>query len=357
MRLLFCGDIMPGGVLPYQESYMDDGMSDFLSQFDFRIGTLECAVGNGLPFDEEKMRRKMNIIYVRNEDLFRVREMGFDVVSLANNHVWDMGAEGLRNTMHQLERLGIQYCGAGMNIEEASKPAVVEKDGTTVAFLAYCMCDESLFGHIEIAEKDKPGLNPLFIDKVVADVKAAKKRYDKVVVIPHWGKEYEFVPMPEIVDMAKQMIKAGADAIMGGHPHLVQPFVRLHGVPVCFCLGNFLFPDFYMQPPRPMWYPDMSENLAQIPDIHRYIFPVKERVRRVWQPQSRYSRVVALNIAGKKMGATSYFTHLEDENVIRLSSITKYMKQRLWKASFAVKCGLVGAISTKMNRLKHHVGR
>ena len=69
MRLFVCGDIMPGGVLPYQKEYIDTALLKHMSTFDFRIGTLECAVGNGLPFDEGKMSKLKNIIYVRNEDL------------------------------------------------------------------------------------------------------------------------------------------------------------------------------------------------------------------------------------------------------------------------------------------------
>ena len=130
---------MPGGVLPYQTAYIDKDLQDYMSRFDFRIGTLECAIGNDLPYDEVKMQGRMNIIYARNEDLFRIKEMGFDVVSLANNHVWDMGEAGLRNTMRQLDELGIRYCGAGMNIEEATRPVVLQKEGVSVAILAYCM--------------------------------------------------------------------------------------------------------------------------------------------------------------------------------------------------------------------------
>lgn len=352
MRLLFCGDIMPGGVLPYQEGFIDSSVQSFLSQFDFRIGTLECAVGNGLPYDEEKMRRKMNIIYVRDEDIYRIKEMAFDVVSLANNHAWDMGVEGLKNTIRHLEEMGIQYCGAGMNIEEASRPAVVTKDGISVALLAYCMCDEPLFGHIEVAEENKPGICPLFMDKVVEDIKAAKKKYDKVVVIPHWGKEYSYAPLPEIVDMAKQMAKAGADAVMGGHPHQVQPLVRIHGVPVCFCLGNFLFPDFYMEPPRPMWYPDASVDLTQIPDIERYIFPIKERSRRVWRPVSRYSRVVGMTIDGGSTSVESYFTYLTEQNIITFSQINKNMKWHLLKETGNIKSKFFHMLTTGTRNVK-----
>lgn len=357
MRVFVCGDIVPGGVLPYQEEYISNSLRDYMSQFDFRIGTLECAVGNGLPYDEEKMRRKMNIIYVRNEDLSRIKEMGFDVVSLANNHVWDMGVEGLKNTIRQLEKLGIQYCGAGMNIEEASRPAVVTKDGLSVAFLAYCEYDEKLFGHIEVAGKDKPGLCPLDINKIVEDIRAAKKKYDKVVVMPHWGKEYTYAPMPESVEMARQMIKAGADAVMGGHSHQVQPMVRMNEAPVCFCMGNFLFPDFYVQPPRPMWYPETTEDLTKIPDIDRYIFPIKEHSRRVWKPLSRYGRAVELTIDKESVSAKSHFTYTTSQNIVSDASITRSMKWQLWKNAAYIKFPPYRLVSDGKRRFKSMLKR
>lgn len=135
--ILFCGDIMPGGVLPYQEGYISDAVQEYLDSFDFRIGTLEAAIGTDLAYDEIKMQGRANIVYARNEDFYRIKEMGFNVVSLANNHVGDLGNEGLKNTIKLLREAGIQYCGAGMNIEETSKPAIIDCNGKTMAILAY----------------------------------------------------------------------------------------------------------------------------------------------------------------------------------------------------------------------------
>ena len=87
--ILFCGDIMPGGVLPYQANYISKEVQTYLNSFDLRIGTLEAALGTGLAYDEVKMQGRANIVYARNEDFFRVKEMGFNVVSLANNHIYD----------------------------------------------------------------------------------------------------------------------------------------------------------------------------------------------------------------------------------------------------------------------------
>lgn len=91
MKLFFCGDIMPGGVLSYQNNYITTELKEYMKDFDFRIGTLEAAIGTNLPYDPVKMAGRQNIIYARDEVFFRVKDMGFDVVSLANNHVWVLG--------------------------------------------------------------------------------------------------------------------------------------------------------------------------------------------------------------------------------------------------------------------------
>lgn len=343
---------MPGGVLPYQTAYIDRDLQEFMSTYDYRIGTLECAIGNDIPYDEVKMQGRMNIIYARNEDLFRVKEMGFDVVSLANNHVWDMGEEGLRNTMRQLDELGIRYCGAGMNVEEATRPVVLQKDGVSVAILAYCMYNSPWLGYVEIAGEGKPGIAPLDMDRVVEDIANAKKLYDKVIVMPHWGKEYRYTPMEESVVMARQMIKAGADAVMGGHPHQIQSLVRFGGVPVCFSLGNFLFPDFYMQPPRPVWYPDASVDRSAIPRNEEYSFPIEQPVCRVWKPLSRYSRAVEMQVGKKGLLVKTHFTHTSSENVVKISEASRNMKKHLWKEAGMIKYGFFKRVVACVQRLK-----
>ena len=167
MNILFCGDIMPGGVLAYQKEYISNEVIAYMQNFDLRIGTLEAAIGTNLSYDGVKMQKRCNIIYARDEDFFRVQEMGINVVSLANNHVFDLGEEGLRNTIALLEENGIQYCGAGMNIEEASKPAILSVENKSIAILACCMYGNKYLGHVELAGRNKSGVNPLDIDKFV----------------------------------------------------------------------------------------------------------------------------------------------------------------------------------------------
>lgn len=331
--LLFCGDIMPGGVLPYQKEYISKKLQTYLDSFDIRIGTLEAAIGTGLSYDEIKMQGRANIVYARNEDFYRVKEMGFNVVSLANNHVFDLGEEGLKNTIRILKENGIQYCGAGMDIEEASKPAIIEYNDKTIAILAYCMYGNKYLGYVELAGKNKPGINPLDIDKVTDDIKEMKKKFNYVIVMPHWGREYHYFPITECKEMAYKMIDAGADLIVGSHAHIVQPVIKYHSKYIYFGLGNFLFPDFYMYPPRPIWYPEKGENLSSIKRVVGYPYPIDEPIVTVWNGRSRIGMNVHVQINKRKYLKSNYsFTYSSKENIIfHFPSIhTILKKNRLW---------------------------
>lgn len=337
MNICFCGDIMPGGVLAYQDTYISSKLQAHLNCFDFRIGTLEAAIGTNLDYDPVKMKGRANIIYARDEDFIRIKEMGFNVVSLANNHVYDLGENGLRNTMAKLEENGILYCGAGLNEDETSRPVVVGKDGKRIAIYAYCMYGNKWLGYVERTGKNKPGVNPLDIDKVVDDIKEAKKEYDYVIVMPHWGREYRYEPLPECVLMAKQMIEAGADAVLGSHPHQIQPTIKYKNGYICFSMGNFLFPDFYMFPPRPIWYPTAEDDLSEIKEVIGYPFPIEEPMKQVWNPKSRYGCMIEMEIGEKGMNVFVRYVHLSADNVLRLSHGERRMKYQLWKTGKMIK--------------------
>lgn len=351
MNLFFCGDIMPGGVLPYQDNYITAELKSFLKDFDFRIGTLESAIGTDLPYDPKKIAGRQNIVYARDEDFFRVKEMGFDVVSLANNHVWDLGEEGLKNTIDILRKNGIKYCGAGLSLEDASRPAVIEKDGLSVAILAYCMYGNKYLGYVELAGKNKAGINPLDIDRITKEIKEAKQKYNIVIVMPHWGREYRYEPLPECVSMAKQMIEAGADAVLGSHTHQIQPFLKHKGKPICFSMGNFLFPDFYMYPPRPIWYPGSGEDLSKIKDVVGYPFPIEEPIRQVWNPISRYGCYVTMNLAGDKPIADVGYVHSSEDNIVSMCDLPEKMRKDLAKSRMFIKYKPLRIIRKIKNRL------
>jgi poly-gamma-glutamate capsule biosynthesis protein CapA/YwtB (metallophosphatase superfamily) len=190
-------------------------------------------------------------------------DCGFDVISLASNHAMDWGEEGLLDNIELFRQKGIKTVGGGANIEEARRPAIIEKNGVKVAFLGYCSVPQEGCW----AEKDKVGVAPLRADTfykpvdyqpgvaprvitipyeediaaMVDDIARAKKASHAVVVSIHWG--IHFVPRV-IADyqpiVAKAAFAAGADLILGHHPH-VPKAVGVHGGKVCFySLGNFI---------------------------------------------------------------------------------------------------------------------
>lgn len=340
MNLFFCGDIMPGGVLPYQDHYITLELLNYLHSFDFRIGTLEAAIGTNIPYDPIKMAGRQNIVYARNEDFFRVKEMGFDVVSLANNHVFDLGKEGLYNTIKMLKDNNIQYCGAGMNSEEASRPIVIEKDNIKTAIFAYCKHDEGHWKTIPVATNNNAGVNPLDMDKVINDIQNARKLYDHIIIMPHWGREYTSLPSDLCIDMAKRMVDVGASAVLGSHAHQIQPSFYYKKGYICFSMGNFLFPDFYMQPLRPIWYPNITIDLSQIKSVCDYPFPIEEPMKRVWSEFSRQGVTISLSLSRNRINVTKKNVRLSKSNILDFTNLDKALQHELNKSRIMMRCRL-----------------
>jgi len=179
---------------------------------------------------------------------------GVDVVSLANNHVGDFGSASLVETVRVLEEAGIDTFGAGMNLRRARRPAIVERNGIRIAFLGF-----NAIGETPPPGRDRPGavrirmqprlgpLNDADLARMAADVEAATGRADVVIVMPHWGAQYTHRIHPDQRTVARAMIRAGADAVIGGHPHWVQGFELSRGAPIVYSLGNFVFDMDFMR--------------------------------------------------------------------------------------------------------------
>jgi poly-gamma-glutamate capsule biosynthesis protein CapA/YwtB (metallophosphatase superfamily) len=174
---------------------------------------------------------------------------GFDVVSLANNHIMNFGAEGLLQTIALLDKAGIRHCGAGRNVKEAHRPAIVRAKGMRVAFLAYTC----IFSAGAQATEDRPGVavvrvettyrapkrvhevpgvpmetltNPVAadVDRLSSDIVAARKKSDAVVASFHWGVSGGYQHLVGYQkDLARLAIDFGAKVVVGHHPHTVQP--------------------------------------------------------------------------------------------------------------------------------------
>jgi poly-gamma-glutamate synthesis protein (capsule biosynthesis protein) len=192
-----------------------------------------------------------------------IRRAGFDVMSFAGNHCLDWGREALFDTLECAAAAGLKLCGAGETLAAARRPAVVTVNGLTVAFLAF----SSILPDGYRAERDRPGAAPMRaftcyeqsetdqpgtparvhtfahrddLRALCDDIRSARAAADVVIVSMHWG--VHFVPA-EIADyqrdVARAAVAAGADAILGHHPHILKGVELIEGRPVFYSLGNF----------------------------------------------------------------------------------------------------------------------
>ncbi|MBI1838887.1 MAG: CapA family protein, partial [Candidatus Colwellbacteria bacterium] len=154
-----------------------------------------------------------------------------------NNHMWDWGGEALLDTVRILKSNGIIPIGAGED-ELSANGSVVRKVGSTkVAFLAYT----TLYPHSLEASGNKPGISRFDEDAIAAAIGAVRQNADIVVVSLHWGEEYESNANAEQKRIARTLIVAGADIVVGHHPHVVQEVERYGNGLIFYSLGNFVF--------------------------------------------------------------------------------------------------------------------
>ncbi|MFH1783546.1 MAG: CapA family protein [bacterium] len=171
---------------------------------------------------------------------------GFDVVSLANNHAMDYGPFALFDTLDILKKNKIYPIGAGPNLAKARKPVIFKKGDLRVGFLAYCFIYLDQF----CASETKPGIVPGWMGLVKEDIKKLKEKVDIVIISFHWGREYELSPTNFQVQIAYQTIDAGADLIIGHHPHVLQPIEFYKDKPIVYSLGNFVFDQAFGETPK-----------------------------------------------------------------------------------------------------------
>lgn len=168
-----------------------------------------------------------------------LKEMGVDIVSLANNHSLDFGPDALLDTFDTLEGAAIDYVGAGENIDRAKAPIYYDIDGRRIAFLAATRIIPFMDWYASDTELGVVGTyDPALI---VESIKEAEANSDFVVIFVHWGVERENYPVQYQRDLAKAYIDAGADAVIGCHPHVLQGFEFYKGKPIAYSLGNYWF--------------------------------------------------------------------------------------------------------------------
>lgn len=342
ISIIGVGDIMPGGLLnDNTQLCATKRVIDLLMQGDVRYGTLECAFGNEPLYDKAKVSDRGNVIYAKDADVRRLKELHIDIVSLANNHFFDLGSEGAEHTIKLLDTEGISHCGAGKNLKEAGKPVVLDINGKKVAFLAFCDTDYYHVYYCTYATDNSPGVNPMEEDYVVREIKKNAVKYDYVIVLAHWGTEHTFYPDVSTEKMARLMLKAGAAAVLGSHPHRIQPVINTRKGSVVYSMGNFLFPERLIAPPKVTYYPDEPLDYSTLPITDEY--PIVDCVTLKTLPYwARVGLVVKTQIDGKTTISDYRFSYLDKDNRLTLldERKSKEAKKILKGISWLLKCRL-----------------
>lgn len=248
LRLVFVGDVMlddgPGRLIAGGGDPLE-AFAPLLKEADYAIGNLECPIAAG----GEAMERKL-IAFRAAPRVVSVLQGRFDALAVANNHSGDYGRAAFLETLGHLEKAGIAAFGGGRNLAEAHRPLWIEKKGLRVAVLAYNEFKPRAFE----AGADWPGVAWSEDDQVVADIRAAREAgADLVIPFMHWGWEREPQPDERQRGLARLMIDAGADLVVGGHPHVTQGVEVYRDKPIVYSLGNFVFDGFDLPAARQGW--------------------------------------------------------------------------------------------------------
>lgn len=332
INIAFLGDIMPGGVISgVEDGYISDELINYLSRFDLIIANLEAPLGEGYEFDEKKMNldKGANIVFAKNEDIKKLKKLNVNVVTLSNNHIFDLGEKGFLNTLKILDENDIGYFGAGRNSIEASRVFVKKINNKNIGFIGY-MPPEWMAPHFPA--DNEPGINYLYLNKIDKQIKEAKKEVDYLFVFMHWGDEHTYVPSKANYNIAKQMIDMGVDGIIGAHSHRVQPYISYKSNPIFFSLGNFLFPDRIITNPRVTYYPENDTEINQMPVTYAYPF-VEEPTLKIWPSKARIGMIGEVFIS-KEIRFNGVLTVLNSEN--KIQKYNNYIKLKVLLFSLGI---------------------
>lgn len=230
MRFFFCGDIVISGSY---ESICDTSMRDKISSCDYAVCNFEAPIVTELKATKIKkvgphIKQSANAV-----DL--CANAGFNIFSLANNHIYDYGHEGVKNTISKIINSGSDFIGIDFDFESIYKERIFEKDLVKVGLISAA---ESEFGSNDGSNYGYAYINSPEIDERVKEV---SKLVDCLIVFSHAGVEKVDLPLPEWRERYRQLCNKGADYVIGHHPHVPQGYEKYNNSTIFYSLGNFFF--------------------------------------------------------------------------------------------------------------------
>jgi gamma-polyglutamate biosynthesis protein CapA len=242
VTIFFTGDVMLGrgvdGLLARGQNVFRNVDPMFLNA-DAVVINLEDPMTNSSINFKKTVPLKANPIYAP-----LLKKNNIVVACLANNHIMDYGDTGLTDTINTLKSNGINYTGAGYNIDQATQPVYLNIKGRKIAvlnFLDNSSFTEFLPSEMPSATINSPGYAPADWNIIKQRIDESKNNSDITIVVFHYGNEYSTTPNPSQIELSHECIDEGADMVIGSHPHVIQKIESYKGKPIFYSLGNFVF--------------------------------------------------------------------------------------------------------------------
>lgn len=195
---------------------------------DVLFGNLETTLTSG-----GNPAEKAAVLNISPDKAQHLKNAGFDILNVANNHIMDMGYEGLHDTLKTLGELGLPFIGV-RTIDFSQPWEVIERNGLRLGFLSYFTGGKSF-------PEEGIYVNKIDLPTILKDIEALKSKCDLIIVSLHWGIEKVFYPSPKQIDLARTLIDAGATVVLGHHPHAIQGVEPYKTGLIAYSLGNFQF--------------------------------------------------------------------------------------------------------------------
>ena len=249
IRLAFAGDVLFDPGYAIYAKYRQNGYSleacispDLLERM--RSADV-CIINNEFPYSTggAPCEGKTYTFRADPSSVEILKNMGVDIAGVANNHAFDYGLQAFQDTLTTLTDANIPYAGGGWNLEEAKKPIYLQAEGMTIGIVCATQIERYNNPHSRAATDSQAGLLRSFpdINPTLEAIQTAKANSDFVILLIHWGTELEVEPDWAQNEQLPKFLDAGADAVIGAHPHILQQVAYKNGVPVVYSMGNFWF--------------------------------------------------------------------------------------------------------------------
>ena len=240
MKMLLLGDVCPTNATAeiFREKDMDTlfgRVTELFKDKDYAFVNLECALTDS----DGTIRKFGPHLKAPTETAEVLKSLGVDCCGLSNNHVFDFGKKGIKDTIDAITKSGLSYTGFGADYEDARRNFIVEKEGEKIALIAVCEHEYSY------ALPNRMGSRPYDEYDTMEDIRKAKAECDRVIVFYHGGKEFCRYPSPRLHKLCRAMIKNGADVVLCQHSHCIGCYEHYEGGHILYGQGNFHFVKFH----------------------------------------------------------------------------------------------------------------